>query len=153
MTGLTPMLLGRACRIFLSCAYPDGDATIPPAKAAYLDLAGRETLAPFLAPPLCQPIKDARGNVSGYALRLGSACFPHVKLQVTDCGPEGGPVFTVDTHDALTLDPCHPDAPRWAAIQAANRVLKEKIESAWDAAGLMTFNGLLRRGLRDAKRL
>ncbi len=152
MTWLTPTLLGRACRIFLCCAYPEGDATIPPAKAALLDLAGHDSLDSFLAPPLCQPIKDARGNVYGYALRLGSTFFPHVKLQVTDCGPEGGPVFTVDTHDALILDPDHPDAPRWAAIQAANRVLKEKIESAWDAAGLLTFNGLLRRGLKDAKR-
>ncbi len=148
MTGLTPMLLGRACRIFLSLAYPEGKATIPPSKAAYLDLAGHESLDRLLAPPLCQPITNSKGGVRGYALRLGSADFPHVKLQVTDCGPEGGLVFAVDTHDALSLDPDHPDAPRWAAIQAANRVLKEKIERAWEAEGLMTFNALLRRGLK-----
>jgi hypothetical protein len=32
-------------------------------------------------------------------------------------------------------------------LQVANRKLKEQIERAWEAAGIMTFNGLLRREL------
>jgi hypothetical protein len=32
-------------------------------------------------------------------------------------------------------------------LQTANRRLKEQIESAWEEAGLLTFNGLLRREL------
>jgi hypothetical protein len=103
-----------------------------------------------LAPPVCQPIKDSKGGVRGFAFRLGSTCFPHIKLQVTDCGPEGGLVFAVDTHDGFNLDPGHPDACRWAAIQMDNRILKEKIERAWEADGLLTFNGLLRRGLKKS---
>jgi hypothetical protein len=32
-------------------------------------------------------------------------------------------------------------------LQAINRELKEKIEHAWEADGLLTFNALLRREL------
>jgi hypothetical protein len=53
----------------------------------------------------------------------------------------------VDTHDQLRLDPRHPDAAGWAQLQAINRELKEKIEHAWEADGLLTFNALLRREL------
>jgi hypothetical protein len=53
----------------------------------------------------------------------------------------------VDTHDAIRLDPGHPDAAGWARLQAANRQLKAQIELAWEDAGLQTFNSLLRREL------
>jgi len=32
-------------------------------------------------------------------------------------------------------------------MQLANVTLKEKIEASWEEAGLLTFNGLLRRDL------
>jgi hypothetical protein len=147
MKGLTTDLLCRACRIFLTLAYPEGESTIPPSKRAYLHLDSHQDLEAVLVPPVCQPIPLAGGRVRGYALRLGSAGYPHLKLQVVDCNQRGILVFTVDTHDAIRLDPTHADALRLAKLQAANRQLKEQIERAWDAAGLLTFNGLLRREL------
>ena len=56
-------------------------------------------------------------------------------------------VFSVDTHDAVRVEPNHPDAPRWAQLQRANQRLKEQIEHAWAASGLLTFDALLRRDL------
>ena len=62
-------------------------------------------------------------------------------------------VFAVDTHDAYSTEhsqapPDHPDAAGWHELQSANRALKEKIEEAWDAAGILTHNGLLRLELK-----
>jgi hypothetical protein len=56
-------------------------------------------------------------------------------------------VFSVDTHDGIFFDPAHPDAANWAELQQSNRALKEQIEHAWEEAGLLTFNALLRREL------
>ncbi len=145
MTQLTTALLGRACEIFLHHAYPDGE--IPPPRRPYAAIAPDQSLEPLLAPPVCQVLPAAGGGVRGYAFRLGSVIFPHLKLQAVECDARW--VFSVDTHDAIRLDPTHPDAARWAQVQAANRALKERIEEAWDAAGLWTFNGLLRHELAE----
>jgi hypothetical protein len=150
MKGLTTTLLSRACRTFLTLAYPNGVASIPPAKAAYFDLDPALPLEALLAPPLCQAVPAADGRVRGYALRLGSAHYPHLKMQVIDCDQTGTWVFGVDTHDCLRLEPGHPDYVGWLRLQAANRQLKDKIEQAWAAVGLLTFPGLLRRDLDRA---
>ena len=147
MRGLTTALLGRACRVFLTLAYPQGECTIPPAKAAYGHIPSDQPLELLLRPPLCQPILGEGGRVRGYAVRLGSSHYPHLKLQLIDCDQTGTWVFAVDTHDTLRLEPGHADAERWALLQEANRVLKRCIEQAWEADGLLTFNGLLRRDL------
>ena len=85
-------------------------------------------------------------GIRGYAFRLGSSVFPHLKLQVVGQSDEEL-VFSVDTHDQVRVPANHPDAAGWAQIQTANRKLKEEIERAWEAAGLLTFNALLRREL------
>jgi hypothetical protein len=69
-----------------------------------------------------------------------------MKLRVIDCG-QATFIFDVDTHDAMSLDPTHPDAARWSQLQAANRELKQQIEHAWEGEGLKTFHTLLRDGL------
>jgi hypothetical protein len=144
MSGLTTDLLARACRIFLALAYPGGEATVPGAKRAFLHIEPSDPLDAWLAPPVCQSLAAAGGGVRGYMWRLGSAAFPHLKLQAVSCNREDC-VFAVDTHDAIQIDPGHPDAARWAQLQAANRRLKAQIERAWEAEGLLTFNALLRR--------
>jgi hypothetical protein len=140
-------LLARACRTFLQLAYPGGEQTIPATRRPYLHLQADQPLEPLLAPPVCEALLAPDGGVRGHAFRLGCATYPHLKLQATNCDGQGTWVFTVDTHDTLKLAPDHPDAPKIAELQAANRRLKQQIESAWDADGLLTFNGLLRREL------
>ncbi|HZV08037.1 MAG TPA: hypothetical protein VE999_23340 [Gemmataceae bacterium] len=146
MNGLTIVLLERACRIFLERAYPDGPDAIPPPKNHFLALNPDQPIESVLVPPLCQPLRRRDSDLRGYALRLGSAMHPHLKLQIMDHG-DAGCVFSVDTHDGFPCDPSRPDAARWIELQTANRRLKEQIESAWEEAGLLTFNGLLRREL------
>lgn len=149
MKGLTPAHLSRACHLFLAHAYPQGPGTIPAPVAVFLSLDPEGPLEHLLRPPLCQTLRTAEGGVRGYALRLGSATYPHLKLQVVAC--ESVPcVFAVDTHDGLPIAADDPDAPRWAALRQANRQLKEQIERAWEAEGLCTLNALLRRELNAA---
>jgi hypothetical protein len=126
-------------------AYPEGGEAIPPAKRAYGQIAPDQYLGPLLGPPVCVPLPAEEGGIRGYAFRLGSSRFPHLKLQVVF--QEGACIFSVDTHDQLRLDLRHPDAAGWAQLQAINRELKEKIERAWETDGLLTFNALLRREL------
>lgn len=146
MKGLTTALLTQACRIFLNRAYPQGPETIPSSTKRFLTLHADEPLESVLIPPICQALPQREGGGSGYALRLGSARHPHLKLQIVD-QKDAGLIFSVDTHDGFSLDSSHPDAARWAELQAANRRLKEDIERAWEEAGLLTFNALLRREL------
>jgi hypothetical protein len=146
MKGLTVALLDRACRIFLQLAYPGGEHTIPPPRRDFLRLAPDQPLERVLVPPLCQALPAPGGGSRGYALRLGSANHPHLKLQAVRHDDTTW-LFAVDTHDAIPLEPDHPDAARWAQLRTANRRLKEQIERAWEAAGLLTFNGLLRQEL------
>jgi hypothetical protein len=150
MTGLTTALLGQACRTFLAKAYPGGRPTIPLAKRAFLDLAPDQPLEPLLAPPICETLRTPAGACRGYAFRLGSAIYPHLKLQAVTTDDGATWIFAVDTHDALQLDPSHPDAIGWGRLQVANRQLKEQIEQIWEAQGLLTFNGLLRRELEQS---
>ncbi len=146
MKGLTTALLERACRIFLELAYPEGRSTIPRPQNIYLDLDITQPLESVLVPPVCQGLPRRDGGLRGYTLRLGSARYPHLKLQIVD-HDDVGCVFSVDTHDGFSLDTAHPDAARWTELQTANRRLKEQIEGAWEEAGLWTFNALLRREL------
>lgn len=146
MKGLTTTLLERACRIFLECAYPEGRSAIPSPQNAYLGLDTAQPLETLLVSPVCQRLLRRDGGLRGYALRLGSARYPYLKLQIVD-HDDVGCVFSVDTHDGFSLDPAHADAARWTELQTANRRLKEQIESVWQEAGLLTFNGLLRREL------
>jgi len=151
MKGLTSSLLGRACRIFLTLAYPDGEAAIPPNRRPYLHIAEDQPLEGLLKAPVGQAVLGEAGKVRGYAFRLGSCDYPHLKLKVTDCDDNGTLVFGVDTHDAcLNLDPGSPEGARWAHIRASNQRLKEKVEQLWEAEGLPTFNSLLRRQLEQA---
>ncbi len=158
MQSLTTPLLGRACRIFLSLAYADGPDSIPAKKRQYFDLPADQPLSSFLPPAdgaagICQEVRKD-GELCGYEFRLGSTSFPHLKLRVQNVEHNGQPalVFMVDTHDAFSKSsphppPNHPDAARWLEIQRVNRELKEKIEAALEANGLVTLNALLRGDL------
>lgn len=161
MSGVTTDMLTTASQIFLHRAYPAGTESIPPAKRLYLDLPPGQELAGYhaehpLPPSSFQVIKDAHGEVEGYSFRLGSAHFPHLKMKSLKRENRGDTlwIFAVDTHDAFSQEsflppPDHPDAPVWLALQEKNQQLKQEVEKAWEQAGLMTFNALLRSGLTE----
>jgi hypothetical protein len=143
--------LARACRLFLHLAYPGGHSTIPVQKRAFLDLACPQEAEPLLVPPVCEALRSTEGCPRGYAIRLGSAVYPHLKLRAVYHEAGAAWIFSVDTHDATCrLSADHPDAAAWAEVQAANRRLKEQVERAWETEGLLTPNGLLRLDLEKA---
>lgn len=146
MQGLPTAHLRESCRIFLSLAYPEGERSIPASRRVYLTYGEDEPLGTWVAPPVCQPF-HGDDDVHGYSWRLGCRHFPHLKLRATNQDHGESWVFSVDTHDAVRLEPDHPDAPRWTELQNANQQLKERIEHAWAEAGLLTFDALLRRDL------
>jgi hypothetical protein len=151
MAPLPLDILRPACRLFLDIAYPDGPETIPEARLPFHRIPADADVRDYLPPaPL------AHGNVTiltgvydGYSIRLGSASFPFLRLTLQQMSNRTGSVWLcgVDTHDAWH-HPDHPDAAAWLSLQAANRELKARIESAWDAAGLLTHNRLLRQELQ-----
>ncbi len=153
---VTIALLARACHTFMRLAYPSGPDSIPPSKRPYYDLPLDRAVEEFLPPApvaqeVCQVIPGPGDGARGYALRLGSDRFPHLKLkaQLIDYNNSTAWVFMVDTHDAFSREsfhppPDHPDAPGWQALQSANRELKSKIEKALEQEGLVTFHALLR---------
>ena len=157
MFSLSTQMLGRACRIFLEAAYPQGASAIPVSKLPFVNVRDEEPLGNYLPPaPLAQGVCQTIGP-EGYTFRLGSSHYPNLKLKVQCVGHDGAArcVFSVDTHDAFSdrhfKPPAdHPDAAAWIALQAANQALKEKIEAAWEKAGLLTFNRLLRDELVPA---
>jgi hypothetical protein len=150
MTGLTTELLGRACRIFLALAYPQGTDGLSPGRRCFASMAPDEPLARFVElPEVCEKLYTPEGGLRGLAFRLGSARFGHIKLQVIDPDNGGPCVFAVDTHDTGRW-PLSPDeAEAWTRLQIENRKLKESIEREWERQGLLTFNALLRRGLEQ----
>jgi hypothetical protein len=147
MKGLTTALLGRACQTFLDLAYPEGKDTIPAVKRAYVHIDPAQPLTGLLRPPVCQPLSGPDGVSRGYAFRLGSSAYPHLKMKAVACEAGSAWVFAVDTHDTIQLEANHPDAPAWRRLQETNRRLRDQIEAAWEGEGLLTFKGLLRRGL------
>lgn len=149
-----------ACRLFFSLAYPAGEDSIPSNRRCFRELPANQEWAEYLTQHplpanLLQTIRDPEGLFRGYALRLGSGHFPHLKLKLEWLTENEQPIwiFAVDTHDAFSKEsrrppPDHPDAAAWSQLQITNGQLKEKIEAAWEAVGLVTFKALLRNQLQ-----
>ncbi|MCI0738219.1 MAG: hypothetical protein L0Y72_04190 [Gemmataceae bacterium] len=159
MQHLDADVLGQACRLFLTLAYPHGPESIPHKKRAFWDLCDKP-LAGILPPTegaagVCRELRNVNGTSCGYEFRLGSYCFPHLKLRVQEVEHDGQPtwVYMVDTHDAFSKcnrfpPPDHPDAAAWLELQQSNRCLKEQIEAAFEEQGITTVNALLRGALK-----
>jgi hypothetical protein len=136
--------LRRAVGIYLQIAYDDST----PSEAVRHRLewpegVDAETL--MSGPPFERSGKSKSTGATIYALRLGNARYPHMKLQVQPWPNSAGFMLSVNTHDqVLTLDASTVDLPAFREIQSENKRLKELIEQAWDSAGLPTFLRYLR---------
>jgi hypothetical protein len=142
-------MLRRAVDIYLALAYP----TSPPPEAVRRRLVWPDGVdAPTLLshPPFERASKSGQRGASIYALRLGNARYPHMKVQVQPWPNSAGFLLSVNTHDqVLALEPDADDLPEFRALQAENQKLKETIEQAWDEAGLPTFLRYLREYIDD----
>jgi hypothetical protein len=137
-------LLRQAVDVYLSLAYPTGQW--PEVVSRRLAWPEGETAATLLSrPPFERADRSESGKMPIYALRLGNARYPHMKLQIQPWPNTAGFLLSVNTHDqVLALDPNAADMPAFRAIQAENQRLKEAIEHEWDMAGLPTFLRYLR---------
>ena len=143
LPGLPLDLLRRAVEIYLEIAYPNSEP--PPAVRRRLDWTPGLEAGALLARPPFERVGKAPLEKRIFALRLGNARYPHMKLQIQPWDARDGFLLSVNTHDhALALDPAAPDAEAFMALQAENQRLKVEIEQAWDEAGLPTFPRYLR---------
>ncbi|MBX6313557.1 MAG: hypothetical protein IRY99_11665 [Isosphaeraceae bacterium] len=141
-------VLRRAVEIYLEKAYPNSDP--PEAVRRRLEWPADVEASKLLAGPPFERANRPGGGPPVYALRLGNARYPHMKLQIQPWPNEAGFLLSVNTHDqVLALDPNATDAAAFRALQAENQRLKETIEQAWDEAGLPIFNRYLRDYLQS----
>ena len=142
--GLRVDLLRRAVDFYLKLAYPSGE--IPESVQRRL-IWPQDAIAGEM---LTRPPFERAGKVPGrqtpiYALRLGNAGYPHMKLQIQPWPNPAGFMLSVNTHDQVAgLDLGAADVEAFRNLQAENQRLKEAIEQAWDEAGLPTFLRYLR---------
>jgi hypothetical protein len=142
-------VLRDAVALYLTIAYAGCE---PPEvvrrRLAWPPEADAETLLSH--PPFERAGKSKTTGTSIFALRLGNARYPHMKLQIQPWPNSAGFLLSVNTHDqVLSLDPDTADMPAFRDLQAENQRLKEAVEHAWDEAGLPTFLRYLREYIRD----
>lgn len=155
---LTPAHVRRAVRIYLDIAWPAGGPA-PRFRAGSLEGCAtlEEVFARFDRPDPGEEPRSPR-----HVLRLGNAHYPFMKLVVWEYLVHREYFFSVDTHDDLAITPDMPDFEGWVELRRTNRELKERIETAWNAAGLPTHEDLralmegiarLERGEAKAQRI
>jgi hypothetical protein len=152
--SLTTQALARACRVFMTLAYPGGAATIPEKRRWYFEIDEECPLESLLPPSacaagICQDLSKRSGGLVGYEFRLGSAAYPHLKLriQLVEFHEQMVWVYSVDTHDGFhkaTQFLNDEEAAAWRALVEHNRQLKHRIEEALANAGFVTPVRLLR---------
>ncbi|MEO0651435.1 MAG: hypothetical protein AAFZ65_12235, partial [Planctomycetota bacterium] len=138
LEDLTVEHLGRGLRIYRQLAWPSGGTsrldTTPIEQAQSLEAA----LEAFeRGDPGDDP--DSRR----YTLRLGNERYPFMKFVLQEHLVAEEFFLSVDTHDNVEIRADAPDYARWEELKRFNRELKERIETAWDGAGLPTHHDLL----------
>jgi hypothetical protein len=137
-------VLRQAVALYMELAYPDG-APSETVRSRLVWTPDVDAAVLLSKPPFEIAGKSKTTNTTIYALRLGNARYPHMKLQIQPWPNSAGFLLSVNTHDqVLTLDPSSPDMGAFRELQAENQRLKEVIEQAWDDAGLPNFLRYLR---------
>jgi hypothetical protein len=141
--------LREAVAIYMNLAYEGAEP--PEVVRRRLDWAPTADAEGLLNhPPFERSGKSKSTGSSIYALRLGNARYPHMKLQVQPWPNPAGFMLSVNTHDqVLSLDPNTADLPAFRELQGENQRVKEAIEQAWDDAGLPTFLRYLREYIQQ----
>ena len=144
-------MVREAIAVFLSCAYPSGK--LPEVVRRRIGLDGTRPVAELLnGPPFERYVAEAPFHCTVYALRLGSADYPHLKMEIRPFPNRCGFVFWVNTHDQFfTPDEQYAEADRWRQLLQRNRELKQAIERAWAVRKLPTFTTAMQESLNPAE--
>ena len=147
---LSAKLLERAFGSYLRHAYSAGK--VPEDRRQYEPADDDRSLESLLALSGVERIPGATPDgAEGYAFRIGCAWYRHLKMMLQPYDSPPGFVLGVDTHDAFDLPADSPDAAGLKEMQANNRDLARRIEQAWEADGLPTQAGLLRKFVHTAR--
>jgi hypothetical protein len=132
-------MLRESIAIYLQFAYPNG--AIPGAVQKRLALDERRPLLESLgAPPFENYPAKAPFQCTVYALRLGSADYPNLKMEIRPFPHPLGFVFWVNTHDEFVpVNTTARDVDQWRELMRRNRDLKQTVERAWTDRQLPTF--------------
>lgn len=139
-----------AVELYLTHAYPDRSredeerlmppASFDPAEWLMSDRTERD--------PSDAPLEGVRS----FALRLGNAGYPHMKLRLSRPPRQRTFVFSVDAHDAfLQAPPGSADAEALETLKQDNARIARSIHAAWEDAGLLTERTYLRGKLAEAR--
>lgn len=94
-------------------------------------------------------VHDQNGPVERYYIRFGNQHYPHMKLAIERLPTGERYVYRVDTHDRHCCPaPDQKEYAEFVQLMENNQKLAEKIEAAWDVAGLPTFKAYLREDLK-----
>lgn len=90
--------------------------------------------------------------VRSFALRIGNAIYPNMKLRLSHPPRDMVFLFTVDSHDAFLQAPENtPDYKMLEELKRHNAEVAGRIAAAWDREGLPTERNYLRQKIRQAK--
>ncbi|MFO0958698.1 MAG: hypothetical protein U0800_14910 [Isosphaeraceae bacterium] len=136
--------LRNAVEIYLGIAYPTGE--IPQAVRKRLEWAESADLETILVGRPFERVVNPQGEgVPIFALRLGNASYPNMKLQVQPWAGPSGYLLSVNSHDHVPEAAILPaELERYRSLQVENQRIKSLVEEAWDGAGLPTFNRYLK---------
>ena len=147
----TSQQIRQAIELYLVEAY----GRRPPAAAAKLMPSKRLDVECYLMSDSVErtPADAKLPDVRSFVLRLGNAQYPHMKLRLSRPPHHGAYVFSIDSHDAFLHVPANsPERPALEKLKRHNAAIAAAVCHAWEAAGLPTEKGFLRRQLREAKK-
>jgi len=136
---ITPALVRRALDLYLGEAYGEDADRHRPA----LDLSDGADLSAVLRPHVdaSRPGGEEAGG-RRYAIRLGNARYPFMKLVLQEVLVVGEFFFAIDTHDDMDIRPHFPDYEAWQQLKRWNGELRRRIETQWRGSGIPTQDSL-----------
>jgi hypothetical protein len=97
------------------------------------------------------PASAGLAGVRSFALRIGNAMYPHMKLRLSRPPNDAIYLFSVDSHDGfLCVSPDSPDCKPLEQLKAYNAEVCSKIMKAWSEHHLPTERDYLRAKIREA---
>lgn len=153
LSSITVDMLARAIEDYRDEAWTNG-APPPPALLEHERDAPVEEVLGHLQD---ETRREGDDRSRRYALRLGNARYPFMKLVLQEHLVEGEFFFEVDTHDGMfRLEGA--DAEPLEELRRYNGEIKERVEARWDRDGLPTsahikavVGGLARPGPSNGK--
>lgn len=138
-----PSLIWKAIDCYLQAAY-DG----PPPSAVRSRLDTLHALEPDAFYDSAVFEHRGEGVATRLLLRLGNQVYPHMKMSIERRPDRHGVLFRADTHDAHCCPlPGSREFSPFRKLMDMNREIAQRIEGAWESAGLPTFKAFLKEDL------